>query len=171
MKKLFLLALTIICPGCVSVPDGIEPIKGFDSAHYLGKWYEIARLDHSFESGLNNVTAQYSLSADGGIIVLNRGYDEQAKKWKEAKGRAYFVGSKDTGFLKVSFFGPFYGSYIIFGLERNDYQYSFVCGPDRKYLWLLCRTSRISEALKQRFILEAKNLGFETDKLVFVKHN
>jgi apolipoprotein D and lipocalin family protein len=166
-----LLAVSAICFGCVSIPKGIEPVKGFDAESYLGTWYEIARLDHSFERGLNNVSAQYSLNSDGSILVVNRGYDEEAKKFKEAKGRAYFVGSKDTGFLKVSFFGPFYGSYIIFGLDKTGYQYSFVCGPDRNYLWLLSRTPRISEALKEQFILRAKTLGFETDNLIFVKHN
>ena len=103
--------------GCTSIPSGLEPVTGFDVNRYLGKWYEIARLDHSFEVGLSNVYAQYSLREGGGIQVVNRGFDEKSGKWKEIDGRAYFIGDENVGSLKVSFFGPFYGGYHIIALD------------------------------------------------------
>jgi hypothetical protein len=39
----------------------------------------------------------------------------------------------DRGYLKVSFFGPFYGSYLIFELDREDYQYAVISGPNKSY--------------------------------------
>ena len=93
--------------GCTGLPDQVEPVGGFDSGRYLGTWYEIARLDHSFERGLSRVTAEYSLREDGSIRVLNRGYDAEEQGWKTAEGRAKFVGPRTQGHLKVSFFGPF----------------------------------------------------------------
>ena len=101
--------ITCLLTGCVGVPKGVKPVQGFALDRYLGRWYEIARLDHSFERGLSHVTASYSMREDGGVRVLNRGYSEKKKEWKTAEGKAYFVKGPDEGYLKVSFFGPFYG--------------------------------------------------------------
>ena len=161
----------LLAGGCTGLPEGVAPVKEFDANRYLGKWYEIARLDHSFERGLDNVTAEYSRRDDGGLTVINRGYDAEGDGWKQADGKAYFVGDRDTGHLKVSFFGPFYGSYVVFELDREHYQYAFVAGYNRKYLWLLSRTPAVDEDLAARFISRARQLGFATDELIFVNHD
>jgi apolipoprotein D and lipocalin family protein len=106
---------------------------------------------------------------DGGVRVINRGFSAKENEWSQAEGKAYFVGDADTGHLKVSFFGPFYGSYIIFGLDREQYEYSFVAGPDRSYLWLLSRKPNVSAEVMDAFIAKASALGFDTDKLIYVK--
>jgi apolipoprotein D and lipocalin family protein len=142
-------------------------VQDFELARYLGTWYEIARLDHSFESGLNHVTARYSLREDGGVNVTNRGFSTGENGWREAQGKAYFVNQPQEGYLKVSFFGPFYGSYVIFELDREHYQYAFVAGPDTSYLWLLSRTPEVDQALIDRFIEQAGRLGFDTGSLIF----
>ena len=164
------LLFVLFIGGCVGIPADVSPVSNFNLQKYLGKWYEIARLDHSFERGLTRVTAHYSLREDGGIRVLNRGYSEKEAKWKEVEGRAYFVNQPDQGYLKVSFFGPFYGSYIIFELDHDGYQYSLVCGPDKSYLWILARRPEIGDELKERLVRKAAALGFSTEKLIFVTH-
>jgi apolipoprotein D and lipocalin family protein len=167
-----LLAAVLIAAlvGCVGHPETVQPVSGFELERYLGKWYEIARLDHSFERGLERVTAEYSLREDGGVRVLNRGYSPESGAWKEAEGKAYFVRGPDEGYLKVSFFGPFYGAYVVFELDQDDYRYAFVSGPDTSYLWLLARSPTVSEALKARFVREAEHRGFDTEDLIFVAH-
>ncbi len=169
MRKILLFFCCLLM-GCVGIPDNIRPVDNFKVERYLGKWYEIARLDHSFERGLTRVTAEYSMRPDGGIRVVNRGYSMKENKWKEAIGKAYFVQSPDQGFLKVSFFGPFYGSYVIFYLDRENYQYVLVCGPDRSYLWLLARNPILDGNVKKDLIGRAKAAGFDTDKLIYVDH-
>ena len=159
---------TALTGACTGLPDGVEPVSGFDADQYLGKWYEIARLDHSFERGLSRVTAEYSLRDDGGISVINRGYKAGSGEWEQAEGKAFFVRSRDEGYLKVSFFGPFYGAYVVFGLDQDDYQYSFVSGPDRSYLWLLARMPTVEKQVMDRFVARAKELGFPTGKLIIV---
>ena len=106
------------------------------------------------------------------IIFLARlSFSANDNEWDEAEGKANFVNEKNEGYLKVSFFGPFYGSYIVFDLDKENYQYSFVAGPNTSYLWLLSRTPTISDKLKDRFIKKAKELGFDTDELIFVEQN
>jgi len=166
-----ILLMSVMLSGCVGLPSGIIPVSNFDSNRYLGKWYEIARLDHSFERGLTNVTAEYSLRDDGGIKVLNRGFLAKDNKWKEAEGKAYFVNQKNEGHLKVSFFGPFYGAYGIFELDQENYQYAFVAGPNTSYLWLLARTPTVSDEIIKRFVNKSQKLGFDTDSLIFVKQD
>ena len=171
MRISTLLFLSLFLNGCTGLPDGVEPVDNFELNRYLGKWYEIARLDHSFERGMDNVSAEYSLREDGGVKVINRGFLVEDKEWRQAEGKAYFVETTDKGYLKVSFFGPFYGSYAVFELDRENYQYAFVAGPDTSYLWLLARKPVITDGLINQFIQRADSLGFNTDDLILVKHD
>lgn len=168
MKKIPLSTLLLLLAGCLGHPKTVAPVKGFELDRYLGKWYEIARLDHSFERGLEQVTAEYSLREGGGVAVKNRGYSTAEKTWKEATGKAFFVREPDLGYLKVSFFGPFYGSYVVFGLDTEGYQYAFVSGPNESYLWLLSRTPTVSNDLLARFKETAQRAGFNTNDLIYV---
>lgn len=168
MKKYIGVLFAALLSGCASAPKGVEPVTGFDLQRYLGTWHEIARLDHSFERGLVNVTAEYSMREDGGVKVLNKGYLPAKNKWKEAEGRAYFSGEKTTGSLRVSFFRPFYGGYNIIDLDK-DYKYALVAGPSFSYLWILARDSDLPAETTERLVLKAKGLGFETSRLIFLK--
>ena len=169
MKKLTILAITLALSGCLGMPQLVTPVDGFELNNYLGKWYEIARLDHSFERGLNQVTAEYSRRDDGGVSVLNRGFSAEKNEWEEAEGRAYFVNEASEGYLKVSFFGPFFGSYVVFELDQENYQYAFVSGPNNNYLWLLSRTPTISAEIIDKFESMSKERGFDTEQLIYVE--
>lgn len=169
MRKLAWVAAFALA-ACTGKPDGVEPVKDFDSARYLGKWYEIARLDHRFERGLSQVTAEYSAREDGSIRVLNRGFDGAKGEWKETEGKATFVEGPKVGYLKVSFFGPFGGSYVITDLDP-DYRHSLVTGNDRSYLWILARTPALDEPTKKRLLQKAQALGFDTSKLIWVEQS
>jgi len=165
MKKLYLL-LCLVLLACTGDDAKYRAVTGFELDKYLGTWYEIARLDHSFERGLDKVYAEYSLLEDGGLKVVNHGFDTKKQKWNEAFGKAYFVETPDVGRLKVSFYGPFYGAYTIVELDKTSYSYALVTGGD-DYLWILSRTPQMSYIVKQQLIAKAKALGFETDKLIY----
>lgn len=172
MKRMFLSALfLLLLGGCVRIPEGVTPVDRFHIDRYLGQWFEIARLDHSFERGLTHVSAHYSLRDDGGLRVLNRGYSEREHTWKQVEGKAYFMQGPDIGYLKVSFFGPFYGAYIIVDLDREDYSYALVCGPEKSYLWILSRTPHMAIDQRDALVSKAAALGFDTGKLIFVDHH
>ena len=173
MKKLFFF-LVLIIPllfGCTGIPEGIKVVDGFEVNRYMGTWYEIARLDHRFERGLNKISATYSLRTDGGVKVINKGWNEAKSKWEEAEGKAYFIDNPNQGRLKVSFFGPFYGGYNIFDLDKKNYAYAMISGPDKSYFWILSRTKQLPKATLEYLIQEAKLAGFATDKLIFVNQH
>jgi len=165
-----LIICAVLLSACLGMPASVKPVSGFELNKYLGKWYEVARLDHSFERGLSQVSAEYSVRNDGGVSVINRGYSEEKGEWKEAEGKAYFVNSPTDGYLKVSFFGPFYGSYVVFELDRENYSYAFVSGPDTDYLWLLSRTPTVAPDVMERFLQMSKERGFDTERLIYVPH-
>lgn len=162
-------ACLALLAACTGTPEGVEVVDDFELEPYLGTWYEIARLDHRFERGLSNVTANYSLRDDGGVAVVNRGYRADKGEWDEANGKAYFVGEPNVGRLKVSFFGPFYGGYNVVAVDPASY--SLVVGPDRSYLWILSRTPSLDDAVLSELVAKAEALGFATDELIYVEHD
>ena len=168
MKILWLSVLVGVC-GCASIPKGVEPVAAVDIERYMGRWYEIARQDHWFERGLVDVSAQYRLKQDGGVEVVNRGYSTEKQAWKDVTGRAKVVGGSEGGRLKVSFFRPFYGGYNILKLD-DAYQTALVCGNSRKYLWLLSRDANPPASIVATYLEAAAEMGFETNKLIFVTH-
>ena len=175
MKKLLLLVFLFLS-SCMGVPENVEVVDGVNAEQYLGTWYEIARLDHSFERGLDNVTAHYEMNKDGSIKVTNKGYNRKEGKWDTAIGKAYFIEKPNTdgtylGQLKVSFFGPFYGAYNIMALDKQYYNYVMICGPDKDYLWILSRTPELTYPIKQHLVSQANELGFDTDSLIYVNQN
>ncbi len=155
---------------CATIPKNVEGVNDFSKEKYLGMWYEIARFDFKFEKHLIHTSAQYTLKSNGDIKVLNQGYDTLHKKWKQAIGKAKFVGTDQAANLKVSFFGPFYGGYHVIALDSN-YQYALVAGSNLNYLWILARTKSIPENVKTDFLTKAKENGFDVSKLIWVKHD
>lgn len=146
------------------------PVNNFELDRYLGRWYEVARLDHSFERDLQAVTAEYVTRDDGGIKVINSGRNIDSGEIQQAEGRAYFVEDPSIGHLKVSFFGPFFGSYVIFELDKDNYQYAFIAGNTTDYLWLLSRSPKVSKELLEKFKDSASSLGFNLEELIMVSH-
>lgn len=169
-KSGFLFCILLMLGACTGTPQNVEPVQNFELDKYVGKWYEIARLPHSFEEGLSHVTAQYIPNNEGGIAVLNRGYNAESGNWEQAEGKAYFVSEPDVGHLKVSFFGPFYASYVVMELDER-YRYAMVTGPDKDYLWILSRTPTLPEETVQSLVQQAEQKGYSTEELIYVAQN
>lgn len=142
-------------------------VKELDLQRYMGTWYEIARLDHRFERGLVGVTATYSMREDGKIRVLNQGYKNKLDgKLSVAEGKAKLT--DEPGKLKVSFFWIFYADYFVMELDQN-YQWALIGSKLDKYLWILSRTPKLEESVKNLILGKAKNRGYDTSKLIWVE--
>lgn len=166
---LLCLAALPLLNACTAPPDGVAVVSPFDVKRYAGKWFEIARLDHSFERGLSDVNATYRLEADGSVAVINRGHDAAKGEWQEAVGRALFTGDSNTASLKVSFFGPFFGGYHVIALDP-DYRWAMVIGPNTDYLWILAREKQLPAGVRERLVAQALALGVDTNELIWVEH-
>lgn len=169
LSALLLAGTSLLATGCADIqpPPGVRAVTPFDLGRYQGHWYELARLDHSFERGMTDVSATYTPQADGSVRVVNRGFVPAKGEWREAVGRALFVGSPTTGSLKVSFFWPFYGGYHVAALDP-DYRWSLVIGPDTGYAWILARDKRLDAAQRDAIVARAQALGVDTSALIWV---
>ncbi len=166
--KRFILLLSTICLvlGCKAGTIDKSTVNTFDLKRFLGSWYELARYDHWFERGLEQTKATYKLRTDGKIEVLNTGIKNG--KAKETKGKAKTTDT--TGLLRVSFFGPFYSDYRILLVDK-DYQYALVGSGSDSYLWILSRKPQLSKEPKALILKEIKRRGYDTSKLIWVKHS
>jgi Bacterial lipocalin len=167
---ILLSVAVIMLSSCASIPKGATSVESFDVNRYLGKWYEIARFDFSFEKDMDNTTAEYSLNNDGTIRVENTGYNYKKNKWEKAIGKARFRGSKSLGEIEVSFFGPFYGGYNVIMLDA-EYKYALIAGSSINYLWILSREKSIPDEIRNKYLEEAKRIGYKTENLIWVKHD
>jgi apolipoprotein D and lipocalin family protein len=165
-----IIALMIGFYSCSTIPKGVKAVEPFEKERYLGKWYEIARIDFKYEKDLNNTTAEYSLNANGTIRVDNKGYHANKGEWERAVGKAKFVRDDTIGMLKVSFFGPFYSGYNVIALD-SDYKYALIAGASFKYLWILSRETSIPDEIKNKYLKIAEGFGYNTSDLLWIVHD
>lgn len=170
MQKTLFTVFILGIAGCSGIPDGVTVVDGFELERYTGVWYEIARLDHSFERGLSNVTAEYTLREDGRIDVLNRGYKDAKGQWRSARAVARPAADPTIGSLKVSFFRPFWADYHIIALDKEEYQYAMVTSSTRDYLWILARDPHMDDSLLDNLLTQATAWKYDTGNLIFPKH-
>jgi apolipoprotein D and lipocalin family protein len=134
--------------GCLVLHATTQPTKTVELERYLGRWYEIARYEQSFQRGCEGVTADYSLRRDGKIDVLNR-CRKSGGKLSEARGIAKIIDTTTNAKLKVSFFRPFYGNYWALD-HADDYTWAVVGEPSGRYLWILAREMRRPRSVSLR---------------------
>jgi apolipoprotein D and lipocalin family protein len=150
--------------------QNLETVANVDLNKYLGKWYEIASFPQSFQKGCHCTTAEYSLSDNGVVIVENR-CNKGSITGKESyiKGKAFVEANSGNAKLKVQFFWPFKGKYWIIDLA-DDYSYAVIGHPNRKYLWILSRTSKMDEKIYQEILSRISEKGFDLSKLLKTQH-
>lgn len=169
MRGLLIVVVTFFLAACTtSIPVGLQPVTGIEQNRYLGRWYEIARLNHRFERDLEAVTATYTLRDDGRIGVANRGFNIEDEDWEMVTASAEFLGDPTVGRLKVKFFGLFVGGYNIVYLDKENYQYVIVCGDNRNVMWILARTPTLDKTTQDRLVAKAQSMGFAVNELIWV---
>ena len=168
-KWLSAALLTLLLSACKSQPTPVaEVVDEFDADRYLGKWYEIARMPHSFEEGLQGVTAEYRLNGDGTLEVTNRGFHVENQEWQTAIGKAEPVENMKAAY-QVTFFWPFYGGYYVSWLDDN-YQQAIVTSDSHEYFWFLSRTPNVSQSDLDYALAKANEWGYDIDQMIIVDH-
>ncbi|MCK7459358.1 lipocalin family protein [Idiomarina aminovorans] len=168
-KWILSLLFTFLLSACNSQPTPVAGVvEDFDAERYLGKWYEIARMPHSFEEGLQSVTAEYRLNGDGTLEVTNRGYHTKDEEWQTAIGLAEPVENMKAAY-QVTFFWPFYGGYYVSWLDDN-YQLAIVTSDSHEYFWLLSRTPDVAQEDIDYALAKAHQWGYNIDQMIRVDH-
>ena len=162
------LGILIFLSGCATKPLNINPIQNFDVNKYMGRWYEIARIDSFLKDGMDYVYSDYHLDKDGTISVLSSGLKAGDSTREYVEGEADLAKGRKTGFLEISFIRPFYSDYIVFKVD-GDYQYSYVGGSDKNHIWLFSKTPTVPEDIREDFLARANSLGYDVTKLVWVQ--
>lgn len=165
MKKMNSLSV-LLCRmvGCRKRTVDNSVMTDFDLNRFLGSWYEIARLDHRFERGMEQTKARYTLRNDGKVDVLNTGI----KNGKHSKAKGVAKLTDTPARLRVSFWRPFYADYRVMLIDA-DYQYALIGSGTDDYLWMLSRTPQISDEVRLLLLNEARKRGYDTDKLIWVR--
>ncbi len=161
MRNLIIFLLMLFILSCSSNKIEVKRLNSFETEKYIGKWYEIARIDNRFEKNLINVTAEYSLNPDGTIKVINKGYNKIKNTEKLIEGKAKII---DKGILKVYFVPFFGGDYNVLYVD-NDYQYAVVGGNKKNYLWILSRKDSLEEDIYDKLVEIASERGYDAELL------
>ena len=166
---LAMFVVAIMAGSCVSSPAGSAPLSTVPKVsveRYVGRWYEVARFQHSFEKTLVDATAEYSLNKDGTIAVVNSGFKRTLDgRYTQVKAVARVPDPSSPGRLKVKFFGLFEADYLIFGLDDADYSWALVGNDSRDYLWFLSRAPEIDAGLFERMKAIATEQGYDLSGL------
>lgn len=131
-----------------------------DINRYIGKWFEIARINNEFEPNMTKVTALYTLNEDGTIKVVNSGYFYN--NYKEVIGKA--TRTKENNLFKISFFNNYETDYRVIFIDE-EYKYALVGGNYSDYLWILSRENTLNESIINRLVDIAKENGYNVHKL------
>ena len=166
MRILIPILSIIALSGCSTTSD-LKVVEDFDLKRYMGTWYEVARFNHRFEQGLSSVSATYSLNGNETVKVVNRGYNIDKQSWETIEGIAKPKENNGLGWLKVSFFRPFWASYKVLYID-DEYTKVLIGGPTYDYLWILVRDPALPEDQWTDLIDKARALGYDTDRLIHV---
>lgn len=165
---LILLSLAYLMFGKLGIPDGVTAVTPFDIKRFEGTWYEISRLDHGFEKNMSHVSFTYTVKDGGDFKIENKSLDGKSGQWVLSEGKGALIEDPNVGRLKVSYFGPFYGSFNIIALDEKNYSWAMATGPSSRYLWILSRKKKLEDPIIQELIRKAIGMGFKLDKMVHV---
>lgn len=179
MKKssLIVTGAAVLAAGAVvgwymrkTIPRKAVAVNPFEIDRFLGKWYEVARLDYKFDRNIMNTSVDFSLKPNGNLRVVKRWYNYYKKRKEINIGMAKFAGPIYEAKMLLSFRKPLYFGYNVIGIDA-DYKYALVVGEDLRHLWLLSREHTIPEDIRRAFIHQASLIGYDISKLIWVDQN
>jgi len=172
LRTLLGVILSTLGLACASTRAPLASVPSVDPARYAGLWYEVARLPNPFQKDNERATAEYIPTDDGRFLVKNTGIKPNGKS-RTISGIATPVPGSGNARLKVAFTSfpaslvkpPEEGNYWIIDLSP-DYQTAIVASPDRRFLWILARSPALPAKKYDALIDRARELGFNTSRLV-----
>jgi len=159
---------SIVLTGCASTSSPPVVDRVVDIERFMGDWYVIAGHFTFFERDAHNAVETYALNADGTIdttFTFRRGGFDGPLKTFRPKG---FVHDRSTNAeWRMQFVWPFKSAYLILYLD-DEYEYTAVGVPNRKYLWIMSRTPSIPENRMQDILAHLASVDYDVTDLVYI---
>lgn len=171
-KKFIIILILLLIIGCnyqkeiISVP--LETVPFVDIEQFMGKWYVIANIPTFFEKDATNAIEYYELNKNGSIettFSFFKGSPIGKKMIYTPKG--YIYNKKTNAEWRMEFLWPFKSPFLIIDIAE-DYSYTVIGYPNRKYVWIMSRESNISEDIYLSILDKLKDVGYDISKIELV---
>jgi apolipoprotein D and lipocalin family protein len=153
--------------------DRVPPLKAMDRKvdleRFMGDWYVIGFIPIALpffgEEGAHNGVESYRLTDEGVIETTytfrDGGFDGPEKRFTP---KGWVHDHETNAEWRMQFLWPFEAAYLIVYLDP-EYQKTIIGVPDRKYVWIMARDPKLSEAEYQRLLSRAASLGYDVAKV------
>lgn len=163
IKLIILLIMVIVAVSCARNHNTVPKV---DLDRFMGDWFVIAHLPNLIENNAVNGIESYVRNQNGTIGITYRfrkGGPDGKEKVLTPKAKIY---NTSTGAeWRVQIFKPFWYPYLVIDLAE-DYRYTVVGVPNRRYVWIMSRTPSLSENDYNSILVNLQKEGYKTDKLV-----
>ena len=137
----------------------------------MGDWYVIANIPTFIEKGAVNAVESYELDSKGRInttFTFRKGSSTGPEKKYNPTGFIY--NEKTNAEWRMQFLWPFKAPFLIIDLD-DDYSYTVIGTPSRKYVWIMARDHKMPDGLYNNIISKLKNVGYDTSLIKKVPQN
>ena len=175
LVPLALVVLGVILAACSSpsyrAPDAPRMTTNgpVDLERYQGLWYEIARFPNRFEEGCTGVTAEYTLTPDGSVRVVNTCRQGALDGPVEIAEGVATSNSAENDKLLVTFVPwlPFAkGDYWILD---TDYEVAVIGAPSGSTGWVLARTPSLPPQRLARAFQVLERAGYDLERITMTQ--
>lgn len=165
-------SLAALVSGCETTSK-LPPLKlvsKVDIPRFMGKWYVIANIPTFLEEGAHNATETYELDKDGNIaITFNYNKDSFDGPVKEYHPKGFIHDRTSNAEWRVQFLWPFLADYLVIDLA-DDYSFTVIGVPSRKYLWIMARSKTMDEKVYANVVERIAAQGYDTSKIQKIPH-
>ncbi|MBN2279224.1 MAG: lipocalin family protein [Candidatus Marinimicrobia bacterium] len=157
MKYFFLVLLGIFLLSCDNEEADLNTVKSLDISKFMGDWYVLAVIPNFIEEGATNGIESYALDNKGNVNIEYTFRKNGKTKTMKARG---FVQDGTNAFWKVQFLWPVKLPYLVIDLDEN-YQYTVIGVPNRKFVWIMAREPQIDEYIYQNILNKLEKTGYD----------
>ena len=145
--------------------QSMETVKYVDLDRFMGDWYVIANIPTFIEKGAVNAIESYKLNEKGQVettFTFRKKNPNGKRKIYNPKG---FIWNKETNAeWRMQFLWPFKAPFLIIDLPE-DYSYTVIGYPNRKYVWIMAREPVIPPEIYNGILINLENIGYDINQI------
>lgn len=165
--KIFTVMLLVFLLSCNQSEGDLDRVKQLNINEFMGDWYVIGIIPNFIEKDAKNGVESYSLNEKGNVDIQYTFIKDGKSKTMNAKG---FIQDSTNSFWKVQFLWPVKLPYLVIDLAE-DYSYTVIGVPNRKYVWIMARDPHIKDEVYAHILNKLENLGYDIDQIKRMEQN